>query len=343
MRYEYILREVLSQPWAVTPEFFTHVTSLLALRASGARLTDEEIEARIAPGQERAASRAGGPRAGSVAVMSIVGVLLPRAEVLKETSGAMSVQQIAAHFRQLVTDDTVGAIVLDFDSPGGSVSGIAEFADAVYEARSHKPIIAVANATMASAAYFIGASASTVFATPSATVGAIGVFAAHKDLSAALEKAGVKISLVAAGKNKVLGNEFEPLTDEGRAKIQTVVDAFYGQFVKAVARGRGVSQSAVREGFGEGASVTAEQALKLGMIDQVGTLDDAIALAARRAKSAGARADAAGPPFVAETVVAEPVASPVVPDTAIPTAEATPATDGDDLERRKRRLRLAGR
>lgn len=283
MRYERILAEVLSTPWAVHEDMLATITDLLIRRVRGDRLTDEEIEARISAGQVRAAARGGGARVGTVAVMPILGVMLPRSEAMERTSGAVSTQALTSQFDALVADPTVSAIVLDFDSPGGSAGGVEEFAMRVSDATAKKPVVALAAPMMASAAYWIGSAASELLVTPSALIGSIGVYAAHEDISAALERQGVKVSLIAAGAKKVLGNPFEPLSDEGRAEIKKRVDEFYGMFVKAVARGRGVAQRDVRDGFGQGGVVGAQEAVDMKMADRIGTLDDAIALAAKRA------------------------------------------------------------
>jgi hypothetical protein len=111
---------------------------------------------------------------------------------------------------------------------------------------------------------------------PSSLTGSIGVYASHEDESQALDKIGVKVTLISAGKYKVEGNSFEPLGDDARSAMQAMVDEYYGMFTKAVARGRGVKVSDVTGGFGEGRVVTAQQALKLGMADRVATLDQVL-------------------------------------------------------------------
>jgi len=113
--------------------------------------------------------------------------------------------------------------------------------------------------------------------TPSGEVGSIGVVAAHMDISKMAESAGLKVTLVSAGKYKTEGNQFEPLSDEARAALQVRVDDYYAMFVKAVARNRGVSPADVRNGFGEGRVVGAKQAVALGMADRVATLDETLA------------------------------------------------------------------
>jgi signal peptide peptidase SppA len=196
---------------------------------------------------------------------------------MTDVSGATSAEMFGKRFDELVNDATVGAIVLDVDSPGGQVNGIEELSKKIFEARGSKPIVAVANHTMASAAYWIGTAADEVVASPSAEIGSIGVFAMHEDVSAALEKEGVKISLISEGKFKTEGNPYEPLSEESRTAIQARVAEHYDAFVKAVARNRGVKASDVRGGFGEGRVVGAKQAVNLGMADRIGTLEETIA------------------------------------------------------------------
>jgi len=115
------------------------------------------------------------------------------------------------------------------------------------------------------------------------------VFAIHEDMSKALEAEGVTSTVISAGKHKVEGNHFGPLDDEARATIQAKVDESMAQFVADVAKGRGVSASAVRSDYGEGRAVSSSQALAAGMIDRIATLDETIARLAGRTRQ---RADA---------------------------------------------------
>ena len=157
------------------------------------------------------------------------------------------------------------------------MAGVPELADEIYMSRSQKKTVAVANGTAASAAYWLAVSTSEMVVIPSGEVGSIGVFAAHEDVSKALESEGVKISLISAGKFKIDGNPYEPLTDSARADLQSKVDAFYGMFASSVARGRRALVSDVRGGFGQGRMVLAAQAVKEGMADRVATMDDTLA------------------------------------------------------------------
>ena len=106
----------------------------------------------------------------------------------------------------------------------------------------------------ASAAYWLASAANEVIITPSGEVGSIGVLAAHQDVSAAMDRDGIKTTLVSAGRYKTEGNPFEPLTDDARGYLQSRVDDYYGMFIRAVADHRRVKIDAVRDGFGSGRS-----------------------------------------------------------------------------------------
>lgn len=276
-----LLAEFYSTPWAVTPEHLMVMQSIVDRWAAGVKLSAEQLadissSSTITTGQRR--SDAPGSD-GAVAVLPIYGTIAHRAYMVENICGpsGTSAERLSARFRALVADPAVKSIVLDIDSPGGSVFGINELADEVFRARNQKPIVAVANGTAASAAYWLGSAAGELIVTPSGQVGNIGVFAAHSDLSKALEAKGEKVTLVAAGKYKVERNPYEPLGEDARANMQAQVDQFYNSFVKAVARNRGVSVDVVRSSYGEGRTLLAKPALDAGMVDGIATLDETIA------------------------------------------------------------------
>lgn len=211
---------------------------------------------------------------GSVAILPIHGVIGHRRS---SGYGANTYSEdVAAYLGQLAASPSVGAIVLDIDSPGGTVSGLSEVADAVNVAKQAKPVYAIANPEAASAAYHIASQATKLFSTPSGEVGSIGVWAAHFDYSEALANAGIKINLIHAGKHKVEGNPFEPLGDDARAEIQRGVDLAYDNFLGAVAKGRNSTKATVRDTFGGGRMIEADRAKDLGMIDGIATLGEVI-------------------------------------------------------------------
>ena len=275
MRYERILSYVQGTPWAVMPETLGIMCDMLAFRANGGTLSKEDIRARLDAAEER--QSVGRVLTGGVAVIPLVGVITPRADIFQEVSGFASLEKFRARFRSALKDDQVASILIAIDSPGGSVDLVPETAAEIFDARGQKPVTAIANTLAASAAFWIGASAKEFVATPSGEVGSIGVFGAHIDISQAEEMAGVKTTLIAAGKFKVEGNPFEPLTDDARAAIQARVDDFFGMFTRGVAKARGTTAAKVRDGFGEGRIVGAVDAKAEGMVDRVATLEETIA------------------------------------------------------------------
>jgi ClpP class serine protease len=129
---------------------------------------------------------------------------------------------------------------------------------------------------MNSAAYWICSAADEIVATPSADVGSIGVFTMHTDTSGAEEKAGIKRTVISAGKYKGEAAPGVPLTDDAQAALQARVSECYAMFAGDVAKHRGVTLAAVKAGYGEGRSISAKQALAAGMIDRIATLEDVI-------------------------------------------------------------------
>ena len=286
MKYSRVVQYVATQPWALYGPKLAQLLSVLAFKAGGGEFTAEEIKAQIGDPEQPEPSKR-----GAVAVLPLRGVIAHRMGTMEESSGGMSTERFGKMFRAAVEDPGISAIVLDVDSPGGTVEGVPELAAEMLALKGRKKVVAVANACMCSAAYWIASAADEIVATPSALVGSIGVYTAHQDLSQMLEQEGVKVTLISAGKHKVDGNPLEPLDDETQAKIQEQVDEAYAMFVKDVAKGRGVTPAAVRGGYGEGRAVTAQEAKGVGLVDRIGTLDETIGRLIGRRSGAGMRAE----------------------------------------------------
>jgi HK97 family phage major capsid protein len=270
-----IVTAVTSTPWAILPEKLQAIVAFLQERSEGVELSADEVMARIGAGPRDNGAR----QQGVIAVLPLYGVLSHRMNVPRAISepGGTSTEKFGVAFDKMVRDPNVSAIVIDIDSPGGTVSGTQELWQKIFSARGKKPIIAVANSLAASAAYFVASACDEIVVSPSAEVGSIGVYMVHEDLSGFLEQAGIKQTVIKAGKFKAEGYPSEPLSDEARAAFQLRVDDAYDQFVKAVAKARGVKVADVRNGFGEGRVVTAKRAVELGMADRVATLEQVIA------------------------------------------------------------------
>jgi signal peptide peptidase SppA len=280
---------VRETPWAILEETYWTILQLVDVRAAGGSLAPEEIQARIGAGPARRDYEVVN---GSVALIPVYGVITPKSDLMTEMSGGTSVERIAQTFAAAIADEGIQGIVFDIDSPGGSTDGIPELAAQIRAARGTKPILAQANYRAASAAYWIGAQADEFFTAPSADVGSVGVFAAHNDVSAALEKDGVNVTLISAGKYKVEGNPFEPLSDEAKAAIQERVDEMYSMFVTDLAKGRGVGVDTVRSNFGQGRMLSAKKALDAGMVDGIDTIENTIRRAGRKRSQPASQAAA---------------------------------------------------
>jgi HK97 family phage major capsid protein len=291
-----VIAAVTGQVWALEPQKMEAVLAVLQLHRQDGRASADDIRAAIGAGPDQR-STATPP---GVAVIPITGMILPRATGIQESSGLMSLARISAMFDTAMRDQSISAIVLDIDSPGGMVAGVPEFAAKVFAARGVKPVIAVANTLAASAAYWIGAAAEEFVASPSADVGSIGIITVHLDASVANEAEGLKYTVLTAGRYKGEGNPFEPLSDEAREYAQSRLDDAYGQFVGTVAKGRNVPVATVRDSFGQGRVIGAKKALAAGMIDRVASLEDVLAkLTGRRRGSSSASATAIDLPLAA--------------------------------------------
>ena len=273
MKYAHILLAVASEIWAIDPDKLDQIVAFLALQASGEKLSAEEVEARITRQAERDVQR----QDGSVAILPLRGVIANRMNMMSEISGGTSSESFGKMFDMAIADSGVKAVVVDVESPGGVVTGADELSSRIFAARGKKPIIAHVNGYAASAAYWIASAADEIVLTSSGQVGSIGIIGVHDDVSAALEKMGVKKTIISAGKYKAEGSQFGPLSDEARKHRQQEADSYYDDFVRAVARNRGVSLSAVRDGFGQGRMVRAEAAIAEGMADKIASLDETIA------------------------------------------------------------------
>lgn len=271
-RYAHVLSFALSHPWNLEPQMLSVVADILARRIAGQDTDRAEIEAALVNRKNLPQ-----PRAGSIAVIPVYGVLAPRMNLMSEMSGGTTYDKLAVQLSEAMANKAVRTIVLDIDSPGGSVAGNAEFARQVLTARAKKPIVAVGQYTMASAAYHIASAATEIVAAPSARVGSIGTYAIHDDLSESLAKLGVKRTYISAGDGKVDGNNTEPLSEQARARAQSNINEYYGQFVSNVVKGRGQGMTAdrVRDEW-KAHLYTAQEALSLGMIDRIATLEETV-------------------------------------------------------------------
>ena len=276
MTYHYsrYIGHVCQHPWAITPDKFLAITELMRERLLGHRPTDEEIVARLGDDMQAVAQTAQ-VEAGAVAVIPIHGFIAFRANTFEASSGGTSSELIGRMVDRVGAAPDVTSVLLDINSPGGSVEGIPELAVKIARLAKVKPVIAHVNSLAASAAYWLATQANEIVSTPSGMAGSIGVFLIHTDDSEKQKKEGIKTTIISFGDNKLAPGV--PLSDELRAHLQVQVDAMGREFVAAVAKGRGVSVAEVKKSFGQGLVFNAKQALSVGMVDRIATMDDTLA------------------------------------------------------------------
>lgn len=274
--------QAITGPWAIHPTALEMLAPLLA-----AAVTDPEAAAPIFAAKPSTALARGAAAGESVAVISLHGPIINRiGGFWAELFGVVDPQEFAAQVRMAAADPSVREIILSIDSPGGTVAGTHAAAEAVRAAAQVKPVTAIAEGAVASAAYWIASQATSLTVDPTTAVGSIGVIGTHVDLTAAAEKAGVKVTYVRSVPGKALGQPYEPLSDSARADWQAEIDALHQQFVTAVETGRGTP---LPEAAKTGGVLIGHDAVAAGLADHVGTLASVVT-GALRGTTSGASA-----------------------------------------------------
>lgn len=240
-----------------------------------------------------------------------------------------------------LADDSIRAIVFDVDSFGGEVQGCMELADWMYEQRSKKPTMALANANACSAGFAVLSSADRTSAIESSYVGSVGVVLVHVDYSGYLEKNGIKVSLLYEGAHKVDGNPYQPLPEPVRKEWQADLVRIRERFAGAVARNRSMSTDAVLAT--EARSFNGPGALGVGFIDAVESPMAAVVAFSNELSGSstqefamttqakpGAQATSVEPTTPSATPAAEAAPQSATPAAAAPAAAVTPAASASD-------------
>lgn len=200
-----------------------------------------------------------------------------------QIEGAIDDSRFAlAELRRFRQTSWIKAVVVRIDTPGGAVAPTQEIFQEIQRSKKKKPFIASMGSIAASGGYYIASACDKIVANPGTMTGSIGVIMQLNNVEELMKKIGVKGVNVKSGANKDIGSPFQPLSQEGREILQSLVDNVHSQFVAAVAKGRGMDEARVRK-LADGRIYSGAQAKELGLVDQFGTLDDAIELAAKRA------------------------------------------------------------
>jgi len=250
---------IMAQPWAITQDGLTQILAI----AQRLNDTPEAVAAKL--GRPLDNARRATERDG-VAHIPVVGPIFRRANLFTEISGATSIEVLATDLQMAVENPAISQIVLEFDSPGGQATGIAEMADMVRS--SPKPVTAYVDGMAASAAYWIAAAAHRLVLSSTALVGSIGVVASYRPET--------------DGPIKVISSQSPlkqaaPDTEAGRAEAQRIVDELAAVFIHDVATYRGTDPETVMAEFGQGGVLVGASAVAAGMADAIGTYESIFA------------------------------------------------------------------
>lgn len=241
MRFQRIIEHTYFTPWLITEQGWQSVHSLVeahVIRERAVRPTEDIFGGELAVMTVE----------GGVATIPIHGVIGRRMGMLEKSCGAVDTLDVAEDLNSAMVNPMVKSIILDVDSPGGTVSGVPELAQQIADAAKKKNVVAFANDLMASAAYWVSAGARRVYATPSSTVGSIGVFMPHIDQTKRFEQAGLRVDLIKSGKFKGAGYPGTALTEEQRALLQTGVNETHEAFKGFIKSYRTRAQDEAMEG-----------------------------------------------------------------------------------------------
>lgn len=210
---------------------------------------------------------------GNVAVIGIDGTITKYGSSLSAAGSTLYAQQ---RLRAAAKDPDITGILLHIESPGGTVAGVHELAQEVVTSKAQKPVWTYFEDIGASAAYWIGSQADMIYANEMANVGSIGVYMVVEDLSQLASDTGIKVHVIRNGDFKGAGTPGTEITDEQLANWQRGVDAIAGKFHGAVMSARGFTAEQM-QALADGRVHMAEDALQLGLIDSISTLDEVLA------------------------------------------------------------------
>jgi protease-4 len=216
---------------------------------------------------------------GDMALGDAVAVVEIRGEIYYDLS---KIQEIEAHR----DDDNVKAMLVFIESPGGGVTASQALYDAVRSVRRKKPVVAFLASVAASGGYYVACAADSIVAHPGTLTGSIGVIATFLRTQELFRKIGLDVTVIKTGEFKDIGSPYRPMTDEERAYLGALLDDVYRQFLGAVSEGRGMPIERVAE-LAEGRLFTGAQAAGLGLVDRLGTYEEALDMAASLAGITG--------------------------------------------------------
>lgn len=263
-----VLSFIDKTPWAIKPDALEKIISI-----ANRSYSDPNLVAAIKAEQSLLIPESNDNN--EIAIIDVIGSIFARANLFTEVSGAVSLEALERQLDTALYDDSIKAIILRIDSPGGEVTGTHEFVNYLDEACEIKPIVAYVAGMACSAAYWIASATSHIYVDKTATLGSIGVVAAWTDDSKARTAAGLTDYEVVSSQSPK--KRLDPKLDDGRAELQKQIDGLADIFIDDVAEFRDVSRDKVLSDFGQGSTFLANEAIKIGMADEISSLRDVIA------------------------------------------------------------------
>lgn len=232
---------------------------------------------------------------GDIGIITIRGSLVNNDSPYNRYRDVTSYNDVRKAVIAAATNDSIKAILLDIDSGGGAVSGVADTANLISTVdKSMKPVYSFTDGTMASAAYWLGVSGRAVFASQTSMIGSVGIIATHMEQSQALKEGGIGVTVIRSGKYKALANSMEPLSASGKDQMQAQLDAAYAVFAGHVAKNLGVSVEAFDGTMGQGREFFGATAVDVGLAKSTQTFDSAMALINKKLIDKSAKRDNTG-------------------------------------------------
>lgn len=211
-----------------------------------------------------------------IAILNLEGVIQDTSQAMFLTEGYQH-ESFLNSIEKAGEDNTIKAILLKVNSPGGAVGETAQIHRELIDIQEKydKPIYVSMGATAASGGYYVSAPADKIFAEPSTLTGSIGVIMQSINFSGLAEKYGVTFNTIKSGKHKDIMSQTREMTEEEHEILQTIIDEMYGDFVDVIVEGREMDEAKVRE-LGDGRIYTGSQAAANGLVDEVGNYEDAL-------------------------------------------------------------------
>ncbi len=224
----------------------------------------------------------GGFKGEKISVIKLEGIIndSTNSSFFKDSTSSNSVLDLII---KATKDQSVKAIVIRINSPGGTVAASQELYKAVINARKKKPVVITMGDIAASGGYYISSAANAIFANPGTLTGSIGVITSYLNFYDLLNKIGVKGVVIKSGNYKDIGNPTRPMTPEERKILQALLDDTYDQFLSDVAKGRNIPKTTIAK-IAQGLIYTGKQAKKIGLVDYLGDYNQAIKHAQKLAK-----------------------------------------------------------